>query len=84
MQVTISGDIDPEVVEKAFLEYMGTIPARTTPLPLPHVPVSFNTNLTLEQRHMVRRARSSAPAPTHACSHALTARPCAGVAPERL
>jgi predicted Zn-dependent peptidase len=53
-QVSLVGDFDPAVAEKAFLEYMGTIPKREGPLPLPHTPITYNTKLSLEERHVVR------------------------------
>lgn len=54
MQVSLVGDFDPEDVEKAFLEFMGTIPAREDPLPLPHLPITFNTEVPVSERHTVR------------------------------
>lgn len=54
VQVSLVGDFDPEVAEQAFLEFMGTIPAREEPLPLPHVPISFNSSLPVSERHTVR------------------------------
>lgn len=54
VQVSLVGDFDPEVAEQAFLEFMGTIPAREEPLPLPHVPITFNTALPVGDRHVVR------------------------------
>lgn len=54
VQVSLVGDFDPKVAEQAFLEFMGTIPAREEPLPLPHVPITFNTALPVGDRHVVR------------------------------
>lgn len=54
VQVSLVGDFDPEIAEKAFLAYMGTIPARDTPLPLPHLPIAFNTQVPISERHIVR------------------------------
>jgi predicted Zn-dependent peptidase len=54
VQITVVGDFEPEQLEKHFKDFLGTVAPRSTPLALPHVPITFTRDLPIPQRHLVR------------------------------